>query len=118
MSVPHFRAILPAVALALLTAGVVPANTINIDNSPAPVASAIASGPAQRLIVAVAQENSSNNSFSVAIDGDYTAFGDGSPFFAAGVFDERGPIMLSFEVTSGYAPDTGILHAIRSLFGR
>jgi hypothetical protein len=73
-------------------------STINIDN-----------GPAGR--------NSSIDSFSVAIDGDYTAFGDSSLFFAGGVFDGDGTITLSFEFTSGYAPEPGILHAIRALIG-
>lgn len=114
MPIAYSRAILPVMAVALLTAGVAPANTINIDNSPAP----LTSSPSQRLTVAAAQENSPADSFSMAIDGDYSAFGDGSPFFAGGAFQGDGPVMLSFELTAGYAPDTGILHAIRALIER
>jgi hypothetical protein len=99
MPVPYFRVILPVMALALSTAGVASATTINLDNSPV-------------------GQNSSTGSFWAAIDGDYGAFGNSSPLFAGGAFDGDGRITLSFEVTSGYAPDTRILRAIRALIGR
>ena len=97
MSVRYFRTTLPGIILALSIAGVIPASSINIDDRP---------------------DKARTDSDSWSIAGDYTAFDDGSSFFAAGDGSQsEGAITLSFEFTSGYAPDAEIVHAVRSLTG-
>jgi hypothetical protein len=113
MYLRHFRAMLPAVALAYSTTGVVPANTINIENRPLPAVSAVQSSPSERLLVTVEQESARTESFSWTIAGDYVQFVGGSAFLAEGDgLASQDGITLAFEFSSGYAPPADLVQAI------
>ena len=95
MYVRYLGVTLPVMALALSMAGVVPASTIHVDDRPA---------------------QAPTDSASWTIAGDYTAFDDNSALFGVGDGSpgERA-ITLSFEFTSGYAPDAEVIDAVRAL---